>query len=60
MAYEAQIYTVIVARLTPEVQDRLDALLVVSRASSSHSHDAPGRPRVSAYEGASPMPWSPY
>jgi Domain of unknown function (DUF4158) len=27
-AYEAQIYTVIVARLTPEVQDRLDALLV--------------------------------
>src|SRR6266702_3751627 len=29
-AYEAQIYTVIVARLTLEVQDRLDALLVVS------------------------------
>src|SRR5437588_7625655 len=27
-AYEAQIYTVIVARLTPEVQERLDALLV--------------------------------
>jgi hypothetical protein len=28
MAYESQIYTVIVARLTSEVQDRLDALLV--------------------------------
>jgi Domain of unknown function (DUF4158) len=28
MAYEAQIYTVIAARLAPEVQDRLDALLV--------------------------------
>jgi Domain of unknown function (DUF4158)/Tn3 transposase DDE domain len=28
MAYEEQIYTVIVARLAPEMQDRLDALLV--------------------------------
>ena len=28
MAYEAQIYTVIVARSAPEMQDRLDALLV--------------------------------
>ena len=28
LAYEAQIYTVIVARHTPDVQDRLDALLV--------------------------------
>jgi hypothetical protein len=28
VAYEAQIYTVIAARLTPEVQQRLDALLV--------------------------------
>src|SRR5947209_9425831 len=28
MAYEAQIYTVIMARLAPSVQDRLDALLV--------------------------------
>ena len=28
MDYEAQIYTVIVARLAPEVQERLDALLV--------------------------------
>ena len=27
VAYEAQIYTVIVARLAPEVQNRLDALL---------------------------------
>jgi hypothetical protein len=28
MAYEAQIYTVIVARFAPEVQNRLDALLI--------------------------------
>src|SRR5439155_24932886 len=28
MAYEAQVYTVIVARLPPDVQNRLDALLV--------------------------------
>src|SRR5216684_6100767 len=30
MAYEVQIYTVIAARLAPEAQDRLDALLVTS------------------------------
>lgn len=30
MAYEARIYTVIVARLAPDVQNRLDALLVAS------------------------------
>jgi hypothetical protein len=30
LAYEAQIYTVIVARLAPDVQKRLDALLVAS------------------------------
>src|SRR6266480_4639839 len=30
MAYEAQVYTIILARLAPEVQDRLDALLVAS------------------------------
>ncbi len=29
-AYEAQVYTVIVARLLPDVQDRLDALLVAA------------------------------
>src|SRR6266702_2124396 len=30
MAYEAQVYTIILARLAPDVQDRLDALLVAS------------------------------
>src|SRR5260221_9148587 len=30
MAYEVQIYTVIVARLTPDMQNRLDALLIAS------------------------------
>ena len=30
MTYKAQVYTVIMARLTPDVQDRLDALLVAA------------------------------
>jgi hypothetical protein len=41
-AYEAQIYTVIVARLTSEVQERLDALLVAEpKASGEEEEELP-------------------
>ncbi len=39
-AYEAQIYTVIVARLTPEVQERLDALLVAQPVPQGEEEEA--------------------
>jgi hypothetical protein len=39
-AYEAQIYTVIVARLTPDVQDRLDALLVAEPVAEGEEEEA--------------------
>jgi len=39
VAYEAQIYTVIVARLTPEVQNRLDALLVAEPEASGEEEE---------------------
>lgn len=39
-AYEAQIYTVIVARLTPEMQDRLDALLVAEPKALEEEEEA--------------------
>jgi hypothetical protein len=40
LAYEAQIYTVIAARLTPEVQQRLDALLVAVPEASGEEEEA--------------------
>jgi hypothetical protein len=40
VAYEAQIYTVIVARLTPEVQERLDALLVAQPKALGEEEEA--------------------
>jgi TnpA family transposase len=39
-AYEAQIYTVIVARLTPEVQERLDALLMAQPVPKGEEEEA--------------------
>jgi hypothetical protein len=39
-AYEAQIYTVIAARLTPEVQERLDALLVAQPVPEGEEEEA--------------------
>ncbi len=39
MAYEAQIYTVIEARLAPPVQDRLDALLVAEPEASGEEEE---------------------
>ena len=39
MAYEAQIYTVIVARLTPDVQNRLDALLAASSVAKGEEEE---------------------
>jgi hypothetical protein len=40
VTYEAQIYTVILARLTPEVQQRLDALLVAEPEASGEEEEA--------------------
>ncbi len=41
LAYEAQIYTVIAARLTPEMQQRLDALLVAESEASGEEEELP-------------------
>jgi hypothetical protein len=41
LAYEAQIYTVIAARLAPEVQQRLDALLVAEPEASGEEEELP-------------------
>lgn len=41
MAYEAQIYTVIAARLTPEVQQHLDALLVAEPTVEGEEEELP-------------------
>src|SRR5947209_1238172 len=40
MAYEAQVYTVIAARLTPEMQNRLDALLVAEPVAEGEEEEA--------------------
>ncbi len=41
LAYEAQIYTVILARLAPEVQQRLDALLVADPNAEGEEEELP-------------------
>ena len=41
LSYEAQIYTVIAARLTPEVQQRLEALLVAESEASGEEEELP-------------------
>ena len=41
LSYEAQIYTVIAARLTPEVQQRLDALLVAELVTEGEEEALP-------------------
>jgi hypothetical protein len=41
MAYEARIYTVIVARLVPEVQNRLDALLIALPEAEEEEEELP-------------------
>jgi Domain of unknown function (DUF4158) len=41
LAYEAQIYTVIAARLAPEVQQRLDALLVAEPPAEGEEEELP-------------------
>ncbi len=38
-AYEAQIYTVIMARLTPEVQERLDVLLIAEPVAEGYEEE---------------------
>src|SRR5205823_12951214 len=40
LSYEALIYTVIVARLTPEMQNRLDALLVAEPVAEGEEEEA--------------------
>src|SRR5260370_39955924 len=40
MAYEAQVYTVIAARLTPEMQNRLDVLLVAEPVAEGEEEEA--------------------